>query len=146
MKLPTMNPIYKGLALIALSLIAAAFSAMSALAYYPSHPWTYAGGSQASIGTHWQETSIISYDYGFAYGRHYYSYVAPARAGGFYGSGIEYVTGLRAPVYAPVPPVRYAQYYQPACTWPTCFLGAAGYPRAHASQVPLSVTVGGIYG
>lgn len=140
-----MNRTYKSLVFGLLGLIALALTSVSALAYYPSNPWTYSGGSQSSIGTMWQETSTLSYEYGYEYGRHYYDYVAPARSGGFYGDTTAFITGLRAPIYAPVPPVYYTNYYQPVCSWPSCYLGGAGYPRAHASQFPLTTSPGGVF-
>ncbi len=127
------------------ALVALVLTGIGALAYGGYYP-PYPNSGVNTIGTQWQETTTYSYDYGYEYGTHYYDYVAPARAGGFYGSGVEFLTGLRSPVYAPVAPVYYANYYQPVCGWPTCFTGGAGYPRARASQFPQTGTPGGVFG
>jgi hypothetical protein len=98
--------------------------------YYPSTP--YSGIN--TIGTSWapMNTGFVSYDWGYT--RSYYDYALPARSGGWYGSGSEFLVGLRPGVYAPVPVQRYTSFYADACTWPHCRLGAAGYPRARLSQ------------
>jgi hypothetical protein len=97
------------------------------------------------IGTYYQETRSWqmpsqSYSYG-SYGQGYgngnfYDYVAPARAGGFYGTTSGWLVGLRTPVYTPVPPVHYTNYYAPTYGYPQWFNGGYGYPLQQASSFP----------
>ena len=42
-----------------------------------------------------------------------------------------------------MPPVHYTNYYVPVCSWPSCYLGGAGYQRA--SQYALTTTPGGVF-
>ena len=88
------------------------------------------------IGTYYQYTNTVAYDHQLSYG-HYYDYIAPPRAGGFFGSTSAWLTGLRSPIYTPVPPVHYTNYYQPVCGYPCYFGGSYGYPRARASDFPV---------
>lgn len=136
MGVSTMKSILKTLFLCAVALVLAAFSATVAFAADP-----YDGVNR--IGTYYQQSRSAQFSY--AYGGGYYDYAYPARAGGWYGSSTEWITGLRAPVWGNVPPVRYTNFYQPTCGWP-CWTGANGYPRATASQFPQRTRMGGIYG
>lgn len=79
------------------------------------------------VGTYYQYSSNFRTEPVYAYGGGY-GYVAPPRAGGWFGSGTEWITGLRAPVWSNVPPVRYTTRYQQTCRWP-CYTGGQGYPR-----------------
>ena len=46
-------------------------------------------------------------------GNPYYNYQSAPRAGGFFGSGSGWTTGLRAPVYTDVTPVHYSSFSRP---------------------------------
>lgn len=87
------------------------------------------------MGTYYQYTNQMAYNYEVSYGQ-YYDYAAPARAGGWFGSGTEWLVGLRTPMYTPVPPVHYTNFYQPVCGLPCWFGGGYGYPRSTAAQFP----------
>lgn len=119
-------------------LLVFALASAPAYAYYPSSP--YSGVDV--IGGQYQPTSRHVVQYNFAYNRHFYNYVAPARTGGFFGDTTAFITGLRPGVPAVVPPVYYTNYYQQVCGWPECFLGRAGFPRA--SQFPVTTSPGGV--
>ncbi len=95
------------------------------------------------IGTYYQQTNTFAYNYQYDYA---YDYIAPPRAGGWFGSGSEWITGLRSPVYAPVPPVHYANYYQQTCGLPCWFGGSYGYPRQTAASFGYRGRIGGIQG
>ncbi len=99
------------------------------------------------IGTFYQYTNTYQYNYetNFQQGN-YYDYIAPARAGGWFGDSTEWIVGLRSPMYNAVPPVHYTNYYQPVCGSQCWFGGNYGYPRATASQFPYRSRSGGIYG
>ena len=98
---------------------------------------------QNVIGDYHQLKSYETFSYaGYGYG---YDYAYPARAGGFFGTGTEFITGLRSPVWPQVQPVRYTNYYQNVCGWP-CWTGGNGYPRAQASQFRTRGRIGGAFG
>ena len=131
----TMKNILKTLIVGAIALALVAFTATTALAADP-----YDGVNR--IGTYYQQSREVQFSYAYGYA---YDYAYPARAGGWFGSSTEWITGLRAPVWGNVPPVRYTNFYQPVCGWP-CWTGGYGYPRATASQFPYRSRLGGIYG
>jgi len=85
------------------------------------------------IGTYYQYSNTVYFDYEAAYGSGY-NYIAPPRGGGWFGTGTEWLTGLRSPQYAMVPPVRYTNYYQPTCGNHCWFGGNSGYQRYRASD------------
>jgi hypothetical protein len=96
------------------------------------------------IGTYYQYTN--QYSYGYQSNYQYYDYIAPPRAGGWFGSGTEWLVGLRTPVYTPVPPVHYTNYYQPVCGLSCWFGGYNGYPQYTASNFPQYRTrTGGVF-
>jgi hypothetical protein len=98
------------------------------------------------IGTYYQYSNTIAYDYNQAYNYQAYDYAAPARAGGWFGSGTEWLVGLRSPVYAQVAPTHYTNYYLPTCGYPCYFGGNNGYPQATASQFTAYRTrLGGVF-
>ncbi len=130
-----MKTTFKMLIATAFAFLFAAFSVSA----YTADP--YDGVNR--IGTYYQQSRTVSYSYG--YGGGYYDYAYPARAGGWYGQGTEFITGLRTPVWSNVPPVHYTNFYQPVCGWP-CWTGGNGYPRATASQFPTRTRLGGAYG
>jgi hypothetical protein len=98
-----------------------------------------------TIGTYYQYTNQIAFNHQQV-PAHYYDYAAPARAGGWFGRGSEWITGLRSPMYANVPPVHYTNYYTPTCGNPCWFGGSHGYPRATATAFPpYRERIGGIF-
>jgi hypothetical protein len=132
------------------ALVVAAIAGASAWAADP-----YDGVNR--IGTYYQYqrtwaapqpyTQSFSSSYNYAYSNNYYDYVAPPRAGGFFGSTSLWITGIRTPVYSQVPPVFYTSYYQQSCGYPCYFGGGYGYPRMTAGQFPTSSSrIGGIFG
>ncbi|HIH24755.1 TPA: hypothetical protein HA251_07010 [Candidatus Woesearchaeota archaeon] len=86
------------------------------------------------IGAYYQYTNQYYYNYESNF--QYYDYAAPARAGGWYGQGTEWLVGLRSPVWAPVPPVHYSNQYQQVCGLGCWFGGGNGYPQYRASDFP----------
>jgi hypothetical protein len=108
------------------------------------------------IGTYYQYTNTATYNYepslrapvySNPVGPQVYDYVTPPRAGGWFGSGTEWLVGLRSPVYTQVPPVHYTNYYQPTCGFPCYFDGNYGYPRATAADFPgYRTRLGGVFG
>jgi hypothetical protein len=94
------------------------------------------------IGTYYQHTNTYTVP---AYGRGdltnfytpypQYNYVAPPRMGGWFGSGSEWLVGLRQGVYQPVPPVRYTSYYSPVVPSSAYYGGHYGYVQPTYSQV-----------
>ncbi len=132
---------YKPLIIGLLTLIIVAVSGMSASAYSNADP--YDGVNR--IGTYYQYTYRAPLAQTQMYNSYYtYDYIAPARAGGWFGSGTEWLVGLRSPVYTPVPPVRYTNYYVPTCGWP-CYTGGNGYWPMRASESPYRERYGGIF-
>jgi len=109
-----------------------------------------------TIGTYYQYTNTVHYNYQNSYqyqgnyqgpgDSQYYDYVAPPRAGGWFGSGTEWLVGLRSPVYTPVPPVHYTNYYQQVYGNSAWFGGGYGYPRATANDFPYRTRLGGVFG
>lgn len=128
----------KGLTVGLFAVLALLFTTTSALASHGPDP--YDGVNR--IGTYYQYTSTAQPMY--ASQVYAYDYIAPARAGGWYGWGTEYLVGLRGPMYTPIPPVRYTNYYQPVCGWP-CWTGSYGYPRATAGDFPYRSRLGGAF-
>jgi|GEM_PF-3659865 len=131
-----MNGFIKTLAIGVMATVVALISAAAALA---------SSSGVNSIGSYYQETRQTAYNYQTSYGQ-YYDYAAPPRAGGWFGGGTEWLVGLRSPVYAPVPPVHYTNFYQPVCGYPCWFGGGYGYPQQTATSLGGSRTrIGGIY-
>jgi hypothetical protein len=96
------------------------------------------------IGTYYQYTNTYAYNYEANF--QYYDYAAPARAGGWFGSGSEWLVGLRSPVYTPVPPVHYSNQYQAVCGNSCWFGGYNGYQQYRASDFPqYRSRVGGVF-
>ena len=110
----------------------------SATSYYGADP--YDGVNR--IGTYYQQSQTVAYNWEGRY--QYYDYIAPARAGGWFGTGTEWLVGLRSPQYTAVPPVRFTNYYQPVCGWP-CWTGGNGYQRPHAGDFPYRTRTGGVF-
>ena len=127
------------LGLFALILTLSAGSLVTA-ASYANDPYSYQNMRYDQVGTYFQAQQQVYYNYESTY--HYYDYIAPPRAGGWFGSGTEWLVGLRTPYYTPVPPVRYTNYYAPTCGWP-CYTGGWGYPRSRASEFPYRSRLGG---
>lgn len=98
------------------------------------------------IGTYYQYTNTVAYNYENAYTNQFYDYAAPPRAGGWFGSGTEWLVGLRSPIYSQVPPVHYTNFYQPVCGYPCYFGGGYGYQRSTATAFPpYRERIGGIF-
>jgi hypothetical protein len=95
------------------------------------------------VGCRYQYTNTVVYNRQITYGQAY-DYIAPPRGGGWFGTGTEWLVGLRSPQYTMIPPVHYTNYYQPVCGWP-CWTGGDGYPRAHASDFNYRERPGGIF-
>lgn len=137
MRVDSMN--MKALTIGLLSLVLVLLvSTMTSAAYYSADP--YDGVNR--IGTYYQQQQTVHYNWEGRY--QYYDYIAPPRAGGWFGSGTEWLVGLRSPHYTAVPPVRYTNYYQPVCGWP-CYTGGYGYPRATARDFPYRTRTGGVF-
>jgi hypothetical protein len=96
------------------------------------------------MGAYYQYTNTYSYNYEGVYDYHYYDYIAPPRGGGWFGSGTEWITGLRSPVYPMLPPVHYTNYYNPTCD-NTCWFGGQGYPRSRATDFGYRTRLGGVF-
>jgi len=124
-----MNKTLKTMLVSAVALVIVLFSSAAVQANAYSDP--YDGVNR--IGTYYQYQRQMAVDVPF-YGPSYqYDYVAPPRAGGWFGSTSGWLTGLRVPVYTPVPPVHYTNYYAPVYGYPQWY-GGYGYPRMTASQ------------
>jgi hypothetical protein len=129
--------------ILALFALVIAFTAISfASAYGSDDPYSYQNLQYAQVGKMWQSQQTVYYGYEDRY--NYYDYVAPARTGGWFGSGTEWLVGLRPGQPSMLPPVRYTNYYQRACGWP-CYTGGYGYPRARASDFPYRTRYGGVF-
>lgn len=114
---------------VAILLIAVASEQVSANAYTGYN----------TIGSYYQ------YQYGYSYGGNYNSYRAPGgtinlgnpyyayptvpRAGGWFGGGTGWLTGLRQPYYAGVAPTHYSYFYRPQVPSGGWFGSGDGYPR-----------------
>jgi hypothetical protein len=86
--------------------------------------------------------SYYQYQYGYAYSGHgdsyrapggvinlgnpYYNYQTMPRAGGWFGGGSGWITGLRQPYYGCVAPTHTSYLYRPSCGGGS-FWGGSGY-------------------
>jgi hypothetical protein len=130
----------KTITLILLAVAALVLTSMSALAAHNADP--YDGVNR--IGTYYQYQRSVAFNVEPAYA---YDYVAQPRTGGWFGSGTEWIVGLRPGVHTTVPPVRYSPYYVPVCGWPCHSGGGYGYARPTATDFPAYRTrVGGVFG
>ena len=118
-----------------LALVLAAIASAGVSAYDP-----YDGVNR--IGAYYQSTnSVPAYRQGdltnfYAPNSPSYEqgYIAPPRIGGWFGSGSEWLTGLRGGVYQQVPPDHYTSYYQPVTPYYSYYGGNFGYTQPTASQ------------
>ena len=113
-----------------LALVLAVIASTCVTAYDP-----YDGVNR--MGTYYQYTNTVQYDYQTAYGQgNYYDYISPPRAGGWFGSTSGWLVGLRSPMYTDVPPTHYTNYNTPVQSHTAYYGGGQGYPRARASDFP----------
>lgn len=138
-----MKTIILGLFALILTLGAASFVAANPYSYESARddPYSAYNMQYDQVGKYYQQTRSVYYNYESTYA---YDYIAPPRAGGWFGSGTEWIVGLRSPQYTMIPPVHYTNYYRPACGW-ECWTGGWGYPRSRASEFPYRTRVGGIF-
>jgi hypothetical protein len=137
----------------ALALVVGTLSVASALAD------PYDGVNR--IGTYYQQTNtwqnpyagsvyngLRSPEYTVADGAGYgYDYIAPPRAGGWFGSTTGWLVGLRSPQYTNVAPTHYTTYYRSTPTATNWYNGGYGYPQMTASAYPQYYSrYSGVYG
>ncbi|MBR9701098.1 hypothetical protein GOV11_04500 [Candidatus Woesearchaeota archaeon] len=160
---------FKRLTVFIGALLIALFVASSVSAYGPydgvNRIGTYWGQSQAQWGqTYFSQGGTASYTYkpttysysgthlgsmdfysNRAYRTHQYQYPWAPRTGGWFGSGMEYMTGLRPGIYNPIPPVSYSVRSYSTCTWPNCYLGGNGYSMGSTGGYTYRSRIGGAY-
>ena len=75
--------------------------------------WQYQYGYQG--GYTWQSQPAMSANIQLPNTHHHYNYHQPPRAGGWFGHGTGWITGLRSPVYTCVEPVHHSSFSRARC-------------------------------